>query len=216
MINLNKSYYCGNGDKFFGEQYSKKLDIVYDSIKNYNEFDYQIVYSLDRVNNVHIVKPASLKTQQYFKNDVILKHNNLAQVWFETNQYTNGFKEISDYCYDKLVKLYPKQNRNFSNPQFSLTIYDKDCFIEEHKDGDDDEKGRLCVVLLYLNKDWKKGMGGELIITDENENKIEVTPEFGNFAILDFQNYNLRHEVKKITDDNFHRKALISFIHLAK
>jgi hypothetical protein len=40
-------------------------------------------------------------------------------------------------------------------------------------------------------------MGGELIITDENNNKIEVTPEFGNFAILDFQNYNLKHEVKK-------------------
>ena len=59
-------------------------------------------------------------------------------------------------------------------------------------------------------------MGGELIITDEHENKLEITPEFGNFVILDFQNYNLKHEVKPILDDTFHRKTLISFIHLAQ
>jgi hypothetical protein len=216
MLDLNKSYYCGKGDDFFGEKYSTKLEIVYNNIKNYDECDYQIVYSLDIVNNVNIVKPASFKTQQYFKNDILLKKENLAQVWFETNQYLDLFNDVSMYCYNKLTNIYPSFNRKFGNPMFSLTIYDKDCFIKEHKDGDDDDKSRLCVVLLYLNKDWKKGMGGELIITDETNNKIEITPEFGNFAILDFQNYNLIHEVKPITDDNFHRKALISFIHLAK
>ncbi len=216
MLDRNPSYYSGNGNTFFGNAYLNKLNNVYNSIENYSTLNYKIIYSLDRVNNVTIIKPASLTTQQYFKNDVILQKENLAQVWFETNECSDNFNEISQYCYNKLISLYPNQSRRFGNPHFTLTIYDKGCFIQNHKDGDDDDKTRLCVLILYLNKDWKKGMGGELIITDETENKIEITPEFGNFAILDFQNYNLNHAVTPITDDNFHRKALISFIHLAQ
>jgi|694.fasta_scaffold42427_3 GDP-L-fucose synthase len=215
MFNNDKSYYCGNGNDFFGNEYSKKLEKVYQSVENYIDFDYKIIYSLDKVNNVNIVPAATFKTQDYFKNDILLKKENLAQLWYQSENRLNGTNEISEYCFNKLSKLYPTQNRRFGNPIFEFTLYNKDCFIEKHKDGDDDDKGRLCVVILYLNKDWKKGMGGELIITDEYENNLEITPEFGNFAILDFQNFNLKHEVKKITDENFHRKALISFIHLA-
>jgi len=215
MFNKNKSYYCGNGNDFFGKEYSQRLDVVYQSIKNYNDFDYKLIYSLERVNNVNIVPKASFKTQKYFKNDVVLKKQNLAQVWYESTDLLKNSNDISEYCFNKLVKLYPTYSNRFSNPNFQLSIYDKDCFIENHKDGDDADKSRLCVVILYLNKDWKPGMGGELIITDEHENKLEITPKFGNFAILDFQDFNLKHEVKKITDESFHRKALISFIHLA-
>jgi hypothetical protein len=221
MFSNNKSYYFGNGDEFFGNAYSKRLEMVYDSIQNYKEFDYELIYSLKKVNNVSIVPLASFKTQQYFKNDVVfkkhvvLKKQHLAQLWYQAQLPDNTSNKISEYCFNKLCKLYTTHSRRFGPPAFKLTLYDKDCFIENHKDGEDDEVDRLCVIILYLNKDWKKGMGGELIITDENDTKIEVTPEFGNFAILDFQNYNLNHEVKKITDDNFHRKALISFIHCA-
>jgi len=216
MQGLNKSYYCGNGNEFFGNEYSKRLEEAYNGILNYKDFDYQIIYSLNAVHNVSIVPSKPFNEQIFYKNEFISKKENLAQVWFEKNNPITEFHSISDYCYLKLLELYPEQSKRFGGPSFSLTIYDKGCFIENHKDGDDDDKSRLCVVLLYLNKDWKPGMGGELIITDEHGNKLEITPEFGNFAILDFQNYNLYHEVKPITDDNFHRKTLISFIHLAK
>jgi hypothetical protein len=55
-------------------------------------------------------------------------------------------------------------------------------------------------------------MGGELIITDINGDKIEVEPKFGNFVIFNFKEANLEHEVKKVTDDNFIRKSLIQII----
>jgi len=216
MFDENKSYYCGNGNEFFGNEYSEKLETAYQSIKNYIDFEYELIYSLKKVNNVTIVPASDFKTQNDFKNNVVLKKEKLAQVWYQSDIINNGCDNISKYCFDKLSKLYLTQNRRFGNPIFKLTLYDKDCFIENHKDGEDDDKGRLCVVILYLNKDWKKGMGGELIITDEHENKLEITPEFGNFVILDFQNYNLKHEVKPILDDTFHRKTLISFIHLAQ
>jgi hypothetical protein len=55
-------------------------------------------------------------------------------------------------------------------------------------------------------------MGGELILTDLNGNKIEIEPKFGNFVIFNFKEENLQHEVKKITHDSFHRKSLIQLI----
>ena len=93
---------------------------------------------------------------------------------------------------------------------FEFTLYDKDCFIKDHNDGLDPK--RVCVLICYLSKDWEKGMGGELILTDLNGNKIEVEPKFGNFVIFNFKEENLQHEVKKITHDSFHRKSLIQLI----
>ena len=163
--------------------------------------------------NVRLVPSNDFESQNKCKESVIEKHKDLAQIWFE--HLYNGHVDcelISKYCYSKLQELYPRNQYVFGNPSFNLTLYNKDCFIKNHKDGEDDDKIRICVVLLYLNKDWKKGDGGELIITDLSGNKLEITPEFGNFAILDFTNANLEHEVKPITNPNFERKALISFI----
>ena len=126
MFNKDKSYYCGNGNEFFGNEYSKRLDMVYNSIENYKEFDYQLIYSLEKVNNVSIVPKASFKTQQYFKNDVVLKNEKLAQVWYQSQLLGNESNKISEYCFNKLAKLYPTQNRRFGNPQFDFTLYGED------------------------------------------------------------------------------------------
>jgi len=140
MQGLNKSYYCGNGNEFFGNEYSKRLEEAYNGILNYKDFDYQIIYSLNAVHNVSIVPSKPFNEQIFYKNEFISKKENLAQVWFEKNNLITEFHSISDYCYLKLLELYPEQSKRFGGPSFSLTIYDKGCFIENHKDGDDDDK----------------------------------------------------------------------------
>jgi Rps23 Pro-64 3,4-dihydroxylase Tpa1-like proline 4-hydroxylase len=94
-------------------------------------------------------------------------------------------------------------------PQHSvdLTLYLKDNFIENHQDGFDER--RLCVILIYLNDDYKEGYGGELVI---NKSSI-VKPEFGNVAILDFTKNNVYHSVNSVLDDNFKRFAFIKFFY---
>ena len=105
MFNNDKSYYAGNGNEFFGKEYSERLEKVYQSIENYIDFDYKLIYSLERVNNVSIVPEASFKTQQYFKTDVVLKKEKLAQVWYQSQLPDNEGNKISEYCFDKLSKL---------------------------------------------------------------------------------------------------------------
>lgn len=212
MLYTGKGYYAGSGLEFFGKSYELLLNQYLTKIIDYKEFEYQIVYSLKEVYNVRLVPSNDFESQNKYKESVIEKHKDLAQIWFEhLYNGSNDYALISNYCYSKLQELYPTSQYVFGNPSFNLTLYNKDCFIKNHKDGEDDDKLRICVVLLYLNKDWKKGDGGELVITDLSGNKLEITPEFGNFAILDFTNANLEHEVKPITNPNFERKALISF-----
>lgn len=215
MVHIGKGYYAGNGLEFFGKSYEMILNQYVNTLSDYKDREYQIIYSLDRVNNVRIVPNNDLESQIIYKDLIVKKKDNLAQIWFEYNNDINAGL-IANYCQPKLAELFITENRIFKQPSFSLTIYDKDCFIANHKDGEDNDGRRVCVVLLYLNKDWVRGDGGELVITDLDGNKLEITPEFGNFAILDFTNANLEHEVKPITNTNFDRKTLISFIYNAK
>ena len=217
MLYTGKGYYAGSGLEFFGKSYELLLNQYLTKIIDYKEFEYQIVYSLKEVYNVRLVPPTDLETQNNYKEAIVAKHKDLAQIWFEHLYKENAdCALISNYCYSKLQEIFPTNKYKYSQPSFNLSLYNKDCFIKNHKDGEDNDNTRVCVVLLYLNKDWKKGDGGELIITDLDGNKLEITPEFGNFAILDFTKANLEHEVKPIVNPNFERKTLISFIMNAK
>ena len=102
------------------------------------------------------------------------------------------FESIIEYCYGKeiLEKIW-EINRNLIN----VTNFTKDCFIDNHSDGG--SPNMVCNILIYLNKDWKDGDGGELCI----KSKFTQQPKWGNFAVLDFVKDNPSHLVTPIITD---------------
>ncbi len=215
---IGNGYIVGNGNNFFGIEYEKKLELVYDKINNTN-LKFQIVYSKSKKDNelgsVNITEYDTLENQNVKKEKIITENVNLKQIWFQSKEIRNNNKALDNlekFCYLTIQKFYSDKNFIFGFPQFELSLYTKNCFIANHKDGYDLDEFRLCVVILYLSKNWQKGDGGELIIIDENNKEILIEPKFGNFAILDFIKNNLKHEVKKINSDTHNRKALISFM----
>lgn len=109
---------------------------------------------------------------------------------------------------DIIKKFYPSyENLNYGN-SVDLTLYTKDGFIENHEDGYD--QNRLCVILIYLNEDYKDGFGGEIKVKDSNI----IKPKFGEIVILDFTKNNVKHEVLRVLDDNFKRLAFIKFFYI--
>jgi len=215
-MKIDKGYIVGKGNDFFGLDYESILNDFFHSNENILENKFSIIYSLDRVDNVKILSHDTFFNQNIEKEKIVKNNANLAQIWFQSQieNDTFGLKELNKlvkYCDEKLKNFYTE--KVFTGlPNFQISIYNEDCFIKNHKDGYDSMDNRICVLLLYLNKDWEIGMGGELVITDKDNNKIIVEPKFGNFALLDFTNANLEHEVKKITSKSFFRKALISFV----
>lgn len=137
------------------------------------------------------------------------------QYWYYTSlgntdsEYNKNIVLLThDIFKDIIEKLYPLQkNLNYGN-SVDLTLYTKGGFIENHEDGYD--QNRLCVILIYLNEDYKDGFGGEIKVKDSNI----IKPKFGEIVILDFTKNNLKHEVLPVLDDNFKRLAFIKFFHI--
>jgi Rps23 Pro-64 3,4-dihydroxylase Tpa1-like proline 4-hydroxylase len=204
MIKRDLGYIYGNGNEFFGPDYENILDKVNDI--DYKKIRYCVFYSKGVVSNVDRTEMMSYEDALIEKERILRENDDIVQIWLY--DYGFGEKTIIEYGFSKLEETWPdfKLRKN----GFELAVYNKDCFIKDHNDGLDPK--RVCVLICYLNKDWEKGMGGELILTDLKGNKIEVEPKFGNFVIFNFKEENLQHEVKKITHDTFHRKSLIQLI----
>tara|TARA_R100001509_G_scaffold50018_1_gene27291 strand:+ start:1374 stop:2162 length:789 start_codon:yes stop_codon:yes gene_type:complete len=147
------------------------------------------------------------------------------QKWFHgaLDMYDDSTRErlISD-LYDGTVKTlykdYIKNDEDYSTWPYNgkhksitqgtdVTMYLKDNYITPHEDGYDE--GRLCVMLIYLNEDYKEGYGGEIIVNHD----LKVEPKEGNIVILDFLHNNIEHEVLKVENENFERFALIKFFY---
>ncbi len=107
-----------------------------------------------------------------------------------------------------LNKLYPNDiiEKYSDINQINFTLFDYDCFIKNHQDGY--SKNALCNILFYLNKDYKDGFGGELVINNEHI----IKPEFGRIGVIDFYYSNPEHKVNKILSTKFHRKAFLASI----
>jgi Rps23 Pro-64 3,4-dihydroxylase Tpa1-like proline 4-hydroxylase len=140
------------------------------------------------------------------KERLIREEKDLVQIWLY--DYSFGEKTIINYAFPTLEKTWGKYK--LVKNGFELALYNKGCFIKDHNDGL--HIPRVCVLICYLTKNWEKGMGGELYITDLDGNRIEVEPKFGNIAVLDFKEANLQHEVMEITDNNLLRTSLIQII----
>lgn len=126
------------------------------------------------------------------------------QKWYHaTNHDINeDFKKLVN----KIIKELYDISENATSHNSSITYYEPGCFLKKHQDGY--TNGRICVVLIYLNdSDYKPEWGGNLTFNDTNT----IAPLFGNIAVLDFQNHNAFHEVKKVID-GYGRYAFLDFV----
>lgn len=204
MILRDTGYIFGNGNEFFGPEYETILRKVAD--EDYQSKRFCVFYSIGKVENVDRTQMMCYEDACKAKEQIIREKENLVQIWLYNYEYQE--RTIIDYVYPKLESVW--SDYKFLKNGFEFALYNKDCFIENHNDGNHNK--RICVLICYLSDNWSKEMGGELYITDLNGKKIEVEPKFGDFVIFNFKEANLQHEVKKILDDNFARRSIIQII----
>jgi Rps23 Pro-64 3,4-dihydroxylase Tpa1-like proline 4-hydroxylase len=136
------------------------------------------------------------------------------QFWYaEQNLYKFLDRDEVEFIKDAVFRCliqecYPADLYDLENCPLSYTMYNKQCYINQHQDGI--SKNKICNILLYLNEDYKDGYGGELVINGD----VAIKPEFGTLAVLDFTTANPMHEVTEVLDDNFKRFAILtSFVY---
>lgn len=203
-MKIGKGYIVGTGNEFFGPDYENILEKV--SNINYVDKNYCVFYSIGKVENVNRTEMMSYEMANLEKERLIREEKDLVQIWLY--DYSFGEKTIINYAFPTLENTWGRYK--LVKNGFELALYNKGCFIKDHNDGI--HPPRVCVLICYLTKNWEKGMGGELYITDLDGNRIEVEPKFGNIAVLNFKEANLQHEVMEITDNNLLRTSLIQII----
>ena len=105
---------------------------------------------------------------------------------------------------EKTVDKTYQQVTNKTNAQIQL--YDEGCFIFKHSDGSPTDHYQ-CQMLLYIDEDWKPGMGGELFCINSKGKEIVVEPKIGTCVVLDYDK-NPEHEVKVVKEKNYLRNVI--------
>ena len=82
----------------------------------------------------------------------------------------------------------PEINTNY----FRLGAAD---FVEQHAD---DSPGREVCMLLYLNKEWNKNAGGELVFIGEEDKPIRISPLYNRCVLFDPSSEGSEHWVEKL------------------
>jgi Rps23 Pro-64 3,4-dihydroxylase Tpa1-like proline 4-hydroxylase len=152
-----------------------------------------------------------------------------AQTWNFIDEYTmclaNGFnsekqKEYVDFFNRITLDIINAEYDGFNftstdiKSKGNVTYYEKDDFIEMHTDGL--SESRLCVILLYLNENWKEGDGGELVLNNKNNELVAIVPpKIGDYVVLDFTKNNLSHGVNAVMGD-FKRFTYVHFVEISE
>ncbi|MGM0745259.1 2OG-Fe(II) oxygenase [Rhodohalobacter sp.] len=83
---------------------------------------------------------------------------------------------------------------SLSGSKFHIAKYPKGSHYDRHLDQFNERSNRQITVLIYLNENWKKGDGGELVIYKDNE---EILVEPIAKRLLLFKSDVIEHEVLK-------------------
>lgn len=101
-------------------------------------------------------------------------------------------------------ELIQKLNRycflSLSGFEFHLAHYPKGSFYKRHLDSFSDRSNRMISMIIYLNENWQKGDGGELVIY-KDDSSIVLEP-LENRCVI-FKSQQLEHEVLMAHKDRF-------------
>lgn len=75
-----------------------------------------------------------------------------------------------------------------------FAIYEKGDFYETHLDAFKNSKNRVVTTVYYMNEDWKKEDGGELVVYDKNNSLLATVEPKANTLIV-FLSEKFPHEV---------------------
>lgn len=217
-MNLKITKAIKNKKVNFKNQVSKRIDLFLTKLQNnkYNTPMYKKLISniLDAlVNDGYIIIPDALSSDialklvthiqncDDFKKAGISASSNLHLdntkrsdkiKWLDEDhssqsQFLNFINELKDAINKELYM-------GLSYYESHFAIYENGDFYEKHLDSFKNSKNRVVTTVYYMNKDWQKDDGGELIIYDENNNFLsKVSPNENTLVV--FLSGKFPHEV---------------------
>ena len=226
---LNEGAFIGNIRDFINEEDFNNVKDYSNNLKKYIESSKE-----DYLECIFTLKDTGKNDYETFKdirnvpyNDVekvelFMKENGLEswQKWYMLKkpwEFKQIYGEILDNISLKVIN-YLYSDKNFKKNDFdysgTFTLYEEGHYIENHKDGKNENK--VCNLLIYLNEEHNEGDGGELVLNTYTNRKLTIKPIIGNFAVLDFtKGLGVDHSVNMV-NDNYKRFTYLNGYSLTK
>lgn len=116
------------------------------------------------------------------------------QIHWLTKKSTHAFEQL----FNRQIQAYADYlNRScflsLNDYEFHYTCYPPGTFYKKHIDRFQSDRSRILSLILYLNKDWKKGDGGEIVVYPNDREAQIIEPKWGR--VVCFKSDELEHEV---------------------
>lgn len=135
------------------------------------------------------LKKAGIGAQQDFRLKAEVRGDFIYWLEEERDRQLSLFFNLKDELVQNLKRFC---YLSLSGSEFHIAKYPAGTFYHRHLDQFNERTNRQITVLIYLNKDWKKGDGGELIIYKDGE---EIMVEPIARRLLLFKSDTVEHEV---------------------
>lgn len=182
-MNYTEDQWLGWMDRLAEHDYVIVDDFISDELFT------QIMYFFSEMEENDKLKKAGIGAQQDFQVKAEIRGDFI--YWLDENRDTklSSFFGLMDeltlnlkrFCYLSL-----------SGSEFHIAKYPAGSYYHRHLDQFQERTNRQITVLIYLNKDWKQGNGGELVIYKNGE-EVKVEP-IGK-RLLVFKSDVIEHEV---------------------
>ena len=98
-------------------------------------------------------------------------------------------KQVNNFCHFLNRSCFLSLN----DYEFHYTCYPPTTFYKKHIDQFKKDNSRVLSLIIYLNKDWQAGDGGEVVLYPEGKNEVVITPNWGK--VICFRSSEMPHEV---------------------
>jgi SM-20-related protein len=94
----------------------------------------------------------------------------------------------------------PLTDMNVADPEINTNYFRLGAadFVKQHAD---DSPGRKVCMLLYLNKEWNKNAGGELVFIGKNDEPISIAPLYNRCVLFDPSSKGSEHWVETLNSE---------------
>jgi Rps23 Pro-64 3,4-dihydroxylase Tpa1-like proline 4-hydroxylase len=217
---INEGAYIGNIMDFINDSEYNEIISVIKKVKEFSiAYRDTELYCRYTINNALENYKDKIHLSEVEARDLYVKENNL-NIWQKWYEFLGAdtLKDKSNYiflfdiiCKRILNYFYPNYEIDY-NTNGSFTLYENGHFIENHRDGNDNNFNRMCVIIIYisLESEYNNNGGGELVIKTNSQKEYTIKPILGTFSLLDFSKNNVYHAVNMVKND-FKRYAFINF-----
>lgn len=137
-----------------------------------------------------LMRKAGIGNEEKWQHDELIRNDTI--YWLDkkhNNVYENEFfKQIEAF----IIYLNQSCYAGITSYEFHYSIYESGDFYKKHLDQFKDDSKRQFSMISYLNADWEKKDGGELLIYQPDKNQT-IAPTQGKTVF--FKSNDLEHEV---------------------